>query len=237
MRSFFAPLTAVVALLSGGSAPPPPSDPLVYRGTDTNIMTTAEVTSAAIDIGDAAADRRVFAVVWAFATSAAFFSCEIGGVAADFHGGVSGTSSRLFALYSAIVPTGTTATVKTTLTAAGQRYKVAVYTEHGSTSSTPHDTTTVNSVTASASGLPAGGLDIPAGGFGIFVNWHNHSTAGGETTWTIGSGTITEDVDGQANGVQWCSCAHSFDEQAAQTATATNAQSVLNQTFGVSWPH
>ena len=144
MRSFFAPLTAIPALLSGGSAPPSPSDPLVYRGTDIGAMSSAEVTSAAIAIGDAAADRRVFAVVYAFATSAAFSAVEIGGVAATFHGGVSGTSSRLFAIYSAIVPSGTTATVKTTLSATGQRYKVAVYTEHGSTASSPHDTTTVS---------------------------------------------------------------------------------------------
>lgn len=231
-------MMAALLSVSTVAAAPPPATPVTFRGALTGPMSSAVVTSDAIDIGTPAADRRVFVGVNAFATSAAFVSLKIGGVTADKLDGSPSSASRLIAFYSALVPTGTSATIELTLDATGQRYVFWTWVEDGSTSSTIHDTTGIVSVSASSVTVPVG-FNIPTNGFALAVNWHNNTAAGGESDWTQNVGVINERGDLRSNGTgQWCSAADTFESGSDIRATVTNSQAAaLNQILEISWAH
>lgn len=232
----------MAALLSvtGASAPPPPATPAVFRGSLTGPMSSAVVTSAAVDIGTASATRRVFVGVNAFATAAAFVGVKIGGVTATKIDGTAVSASRLMAFYTAVVPSGSTADIELTLDATGIRYAFWVWTEDGSTTSSPHDSSGVISVTAQSVSVPTSpSFDVPVNGFALYLNWHNSTAAGGESTWTQNTGVVNDRGDLQSNGSgQWCAAADTFQSGTGISATVTNTQTAaLNQLLAISWAH
>lgn len=161
--------------------------------------TTSEFVDYAI--GDAAADRRVFlAVHWVEgSTHRTISSATIGGVSATIHiqeghsGGVTGFG---VAIISAIVPTGTTATVvvnfsgnKTDTTIGGIRVT-------GLSNSSPH-ATAVDENEGTASSL-AVSINVPEDG--LLIGAYSSST--NATLRAVTWGGVTEEYDQSSGGIR-----------------------------------
>jgi len=129
-------------------------------------------TPAAFAIGDAAADRRIFAIIhWAEGgTHRTLSTVTLGGVSVTIHAqaGHSGGSTGLgVAIVSALIPSGTTATRSFTFSAGVTGYSFAAISTLGMNRSTPFDTDTAeNQVTTadltSNTNVDVGGLIIAA---------------------------------------------------------------------------
>lgn len=121
--------------------------------------TTSTHTISAAAIGTAAADRRVFCVVyWLANTPKALVSATIGGVAATIHVQSTGQSTSGFyshaAIISAPLAAGTTADVVVVITSGSSDYNVwvASYAAYGLASSTAGDTASDTSLTFGGTG-------------------------------------------------------------------------------------
>lgn len=101
-------------LCSGGGGLASPS--VTYQGTGTALLSSTTTTFTALAIGTADTNRRVVCVVTSVLDSDSAVTATIGGVSATQHGAawITGTGSWT-ALFSAVVPTGTTANVVMTL--------------------------------------------------------------------------------------------------------------------------
>lgn len=137
---------------------------LNYIGRTTLQGPSDPVNFTSIAIGTAAADRRVFVVIMVDdnAATVSLNSITIGGISATIH--VTGVDTEILtAIASAIVPTGTTATVvvDTNLTSP-QDVTCAVYTGYNLIRTTPFatDFDGANDPSQTAVNIPAGGFVI-----------------------------------------------------------------------------
>lgn len=148
-----------------------------WAGSSTD---SSSYSFSGLSIGSAASNRAVLALIHGGAQTRTITSVTIGGISAtqcasySFGGGIT-------AIYGAIVPTGTTATVVVNFSGTQDRCGVAVYT-----------TTDLKSFIAFDSGGDADGaspfsaaIDIPTGGF-VIAGVGTHNSVSG--TWTWGSG-------------------------------------------------
>lgn len=129
-------------------------------------------TPADFDVGDAAPDRRIFAIIhWnEGGAHRTLNSVTLGGVSATIHaqrGHSGGTTGLGVAIVSAIIPTGSTASRSFTFSGAATGYAFAAIRTVGMNRSTPFDTDTdENQVTTadltSATNVDTDGLIIAA---------------------------------------------------------------------------
>lgn len=163
---------------------------------ETNVQAGADNTTytfAAVDIGTAAADRRVIVAITANSNAgagAAISSATIGGITADIiveHMAVSASSSHIF---MAEVPTGTTADIVVTFAAAQIRAGIGVWSVTGLTNPIPTDT--VSTATSPA----VLDLDVLEGGFIIGVAY---AASDPEMTWAGGTERYEANIEGSTD--------------------------------------
>lgn len=141
---------------------------------------TADLTTysfASVGIGTADSTRRVIAAAHWGASSRTLSSATIGGVSATIHVQSSG-ASRGVAIFSALVPTGTTATIDFTLSGGAVRAGLGVWTSINEADSAPTGTLT-NTTTLSST------IDVPADGFVVAaLTLFESSSTPTTVTWT-----------------------------------------------------
>jgi hypothetical protein len=172
---------------------------LTHDSTD-----TATPSYAGASIGVADATRRVVVVFHWGVTNAArtVTSATIAGVAATIHaqvtnGPTAAQQNTGVAIFSALVPSGTTGTIAITLNGTVLRSSIAVYRQINELNASPHDTVTDNTV---AGTVLSGTIDVPATGM-LYAGSANAATAGSTNTW-VG---VTENYDAahpEAGGLQ-----------------------------------
>lgn len=191
----------------------PPFSGVQYMETLTTTVNESETTWAAVDIGEAHADRVVILAIYGGGTSA-----QTGTV-----GGVSPTSAvqntKFVGIMSFAVPTGATADIVVNA-ASAPRKAVAVYVAY------PTSATMVSSDDDSAAGttdVVAASLTANAGGFLIYAGAQNAFLGTFSTTWG-GADAVSEDVDAQIEAVASYTMGHiNFTE--STTASLTMAES------------
>lgn len=163
-----------------------------YKGNGSAGSTTPK-TYTAFDIGAASSDRLVIVVVPSSGGGAGrnISSITIGGVTATLHTNQStGGGQTSICLASANVPTGTTADIVITWSAAPTTQGLMVWTLSGYSSATPYSS--YGNADASSASTKVATLNTVAGGI-LFVG-AMHS-ANDTVTWS----SITEDDDFQVN--------------------------------------
>lgn len=150
--------------LIGGSVPPAIVTYVTNVSNSSN-LTTYTLTS--VSIGTASADRYVIVGFGASDGTAGKTdsSVTIGGVSATKLVGAYyvGGTTRMCAMYAALVPTGTTATVAITFSGQMSRLGVSVFSSTGLQSVTPRDSATAQGDTSGT--LLSASLTGPDGGF------------------------------------------------------------------------
>lgn len=183
-------------------------------------------------IGTAAGSRRVIVAIAGDTNvgSRTISSVTIGGVSATqaVTAENAGTVLHRLAIYIAIVPTGTTADVVVTYSAAQLRSAVAVYAAYGLKSSTATstgtDTDDSDPMTAS--------LTISAGGIAVAIAMNYYSTSQTNYAWT----NITEDNDNVYSSLVGVSSGHasgafSGTVTANQNGSGTNYSTMVCAAF------
>lgn len=178
-------LTQLNGFMAGGALPPP-SISLTDTVEDPGDNSTYTFTSRAIGAADAT--RRVVVVChWSRTTAVvALSSATIAGVSATIHvdDGGSGLGGRV-AIISALVPTGTTATVVLNFATTQNRAFIAVYRAINESSASPFATASDNTVTGNQFDTT---INIPGNGW--VVAGVNANQAGSGMTWTLTGVTI-----------------------------------------------
>lgn len=148
-------------------------------------------TFSNVAIGQPAEDRRIIVAIHSVQTSeSSISSVTIGGVSATIHlnvNSVSTTNDTDVAIASALVPSGTTADIVVTHSAARNMCFVGAWSLYGETSSSPYDTasdTSISGLTLEVS------IDIPDGGALIAASMSVNLD--GNVTWST---TIDQDYD------------------------------------------
>jgi hypothetical protein len=175
-------LTQQMLLAYGAAVVTPPS--IEYIATTMDAVDRTTYTFAGASIGAADATRRVFAICyWAQASSLTLSSATIAGGAATIHLQATGSPSPFpgQAIISALVPTGTTATIAFTLSGGAISGQVAVFRALNEANTSPHDT--MSDTTLSANTL-SGTIDIPSGGWLLSGAYHTRSGGPGVIGWT-----------------------------------------------------
>jgi len=161
----------------------------------TSDLTTYTFTDRAI--GTAAATRVVIVGVGFFASGASVASMTIGGISAAMQ------QAQVFTnggdeIWTAVVPTGTTATIVITFSSGANRCAIGVWSAYGTSGATKYDganaTGTVSSTTA---------VDIPAGGVAVGFGYSNSNTT---STWS----GLTEDFDTTAESRNYTGASDAF---------------------------
>lgn len=167
---------------------------IAFVGVSHDNTASATPSYAGVAIGAADATRRVRAIVhWTVSNAArTLVSATIGGVAATIEAQTTTgpTSAQLdtgIAIFSALVPTGTTATVAMTFSNTVTRTSLGIYRQINEVNNTPHATMTDNTL---SSNVNSGTIDIPLGGT-LLAGSIAATTAGQSNTWT----GVTETVD------------------------------------------
>jgi hypothetical protein len=151
----------------------------VSTATNTSSGTSFDFTSQAI--GTAAAGRVV--IVGIVNDSQTVSSVSIGGVSASLVKRQRDGTSANAELWSAVVATGTTATISIAFAGTTERPGIGVWAIYGASSSP--------SATAGASGnAPSTTISVPAGGFAVGCIMHN---TGGSSTFSWSG--LTENYD------------------------------------------
>ena len=192
---------------------------LTYQTRGSSVSDLALYTLAALAIGAASADRIVVVGI-TLATSTSGFprsitGVTIGGIAATQIAHVLGTQWMTAAIFAAVVPSGTTATVEITLNGNAGRIACDVWTMTEA-SITPADTAT----DSNASSDPSVSIDIPAGGACI-------ACAGSAAVTTTSWSGLTEDADAALEAFTTHTAA-SDTFVAAQTGKSVSANFAFN---------
>lgn len=154
---------------------------LAYQTTTRSGTNLTNYSFPSIAIGTASAGRRVFVTVHYGAGSGGFTlsSATIGGVAATIHvdHGVGTSNFRAAAIISAIVPTGTTATVAINFSGSVGRCGIGVWACTGLRGSAPTATTTSSVQPTTLS------LTRPRNGI-VLAAWSAIVSSTGNISWT-----------------------------------------------------
>lgn len=205
----------------------------VTNVTDSTDQTT--YTFASTSIGTASSDRVVVVVIGSRANAArSISSVTVGGNSATAIATAnnSGGGAEIAAIYAVAVPSGTTASIVVTFSAAMLRIAVGVYTLTGTGGAvTAYGTATQ---TPSGSSPTDSTIDCPANGGILAVNFSN-SSATSSTTWT----GLTErfDVNPETSSSGVSSASDNFaSAQTNLTVTATVASVTVQQAMAIaSW--
>jgi hypothetical protein len=223
----------VLPIVSGSTVTPISNTFLQVSSGITGTSTTKSFTSQ--NIGAADATRRIIcAVNWRKdAAASVLTSVTIGGVAATIHTAVTTTPTRQgTAIASALVPTGTTATVDVVIAGTGSRTMfVALWRQINESSSSPTDanTVTANSLTVATT------INIPTNGC-LYTT--AMLSASGATTFTWTGATERYDslvigTDGSGSGAS--ETGMTLETARAVQAVAAAGTTPLNALSTVSW--
>lgn len=185
---------AALSLLGAGSGIDAAVATFRSNANDGSNLTTYTLADQAI--GPAFSDRYVIVAITAGGTTA-IASVTIGGIAASAIGVAGDGTHLLSALWIALVPTGTTATVVVNVGSGWSRIGIACYSVTGLQSITPYDT---GSDLSMSSGVMDDVIDVPDGGFVIGIAYNGQACT---FTWT----GLTEDADFAAETSRSCSMA------------------------------
>lgn len=157
-------------------------------------------------IGAADSTRIVGVALYAGGTSGTITSVVIGGVSATPKI-TNAATTRLLEYWEAPVPTGTTATIVVTVSTAGTRCAIDVFTVTGQPvpGATAVSGSGAPTGSAAAQSLPVGPITVPAGGLIIGAAMHNTSTIGGDISWAQSSGTGTRYANEVVGAGPWWS--------------------------------
>lgn len=203
-----------------------------------NVLSTSDLTTysfAGRSIGTAAAGRLVVVAVHTGDTADnTLASGTIGGVAATVIGTSRANDGVVWActgLMYAVVPTGTTATIEVTWSAATFRCYIGVFAVYDLTSTTPHD----SNVTATGDPCDISGIDVPAGGVAIAAASVYDATNSSPTfAWT----NLTERYDATGEGVNEGysgACDNFAAAQSSMTITANPNPATRCSGVAASW--
>lgn len=159
------------------STPTPPI--VIYRGHAESTSDLTTYTFAAQPIGDAAADRRVHVGVGGSQSIRTISSVTIGGVTATQNIQHSGDQASTAAIYTANVPTGTTADVVVVWSGGQQRCGIGIWSSTGLTSDAAIDADTgINGTGDFHTDLD---IDVSTrdGGYIIVYGVHHNTTPSG----------------------------------------------------------
>ncbi len=162
-----------------------------YIGGAEDVTNASSYSLVGTSIGTAAADRVVFvAAHWGGVFDTALSSATIGGIAATINIAVSGDggTNRMVAIFSAAVPTGTTATIALTMSGSTNRMHIEVYAVTGFSSVGDAQSSTPGAAGTADQTLT---LTVTDGGGAIAARTINDSTTG-TNAWS----GVTEDSDG-----------------------------------------
>jgi|SRR3989304_700982 len=154
------------------------SPSLSFIGVTPDVSNLTVYTFTNHAIGDADPTRRVVVAVslgFNAAGGQTLASATIGGIAATIH--VQLGSQDCVAIISALVPTGTTATIVITASAVAARAAVAVYRAINETVATFHQTQTDGTLTGAVLSVA---INIPASGWVVAISQFNGNVT---TTW------------------------------------------------------
>lgn len=183
---------------------------LTYLQHATDDAEQSSYTFSAQNLGGAEPGRRIVVAVGARAGLTDITDCTIGGVSATRHAiSAANVQAQYLALFSAVVPTGTTGDVVVTVSGQASRCGIALYAVTGG-SSTLTDTDNRGTV----GGLS---LDAAAGGVCVAATYGYDVTA---YTWSW-SGDVTEDDEFFTDLETLRLSMASAGSESAQTLTAT----------------
>jgi hypothetical protein len=213
----------LAGLSAGAASMPQTPATLSFIGGTEDPGNNTTYTFASVAIGAADATRRVVVVAhWSRATAVvALTSATIGGIAATIHvqDGGAGVGGRV-AIISALVPTGTTATIALNFSTAQDRAFIAVYRAINETSAGPTATASDNAVSGNQFDVS---LNIPSNGWVVAGVNANQSGSGMVWSW-LG---ITEQYDAPYSDAAAVSRSGGFDtglaSQAGRFAIATGS--------------
>lgn len=212
---------------AGGAAPPVPVATFIgftelISGASTYTFTAAAL--GAVVSGVEFSRRIIVAATWSDNTTATTQTGTptINGVNAVVH--ATGTSSSgNFAIFSALVPTGTTGNIVFAIAGgSASRATIAVYRHVNETSSSPFATLVDNTVSGASTtaSVWSGTLDVPINGTVIAVGQPTAATTPGVCTWT----GVTSQYDGVYSGAAGIRRSGGFQTSlAAQTARTITA--------------
>lgn len=167
----FADATGIVAASAGPAT-------LTYQSYAIDLTGLTTYSFASVGIGSADSTRRVIvAVHWGNSAARTLSSATIGGVSATIHVQSSSTA-RGVAIISALVPTGTTATIEFTFSGAAVRAGIGVWTSIDEQNSSP--TATFTDATDPFSGT----INVPADGFVVAAFSVFENSGAGTVSWT-----------------------------------------------------
>jgi hypothetical protein len=198
-----------------------PNEVLAYQTTSSQAAGSSPFTFSSIAIGTAAANRYVIVGIGATATPTAVLSVTVGGIAAtQVVSQVAGNS--IAAIWIALVPTGTTATIVITFTGSTQKCSIGVW------SATGISPTALS--TASSTANPASlALTTINGGFAIA---HMEVDSTGTYTWTNATQRYAANIDSFSS----YSGADALTSTSSLTITATpTGGSTARPSVAASW--
>lgn len=200
-----------------------------YRARYTSTSSLSSHTFTSCDIGAWHPKRLV--VVALYTRNSSISSVTIGGVSASQSAAFTSVTNCRVYIYSARVPSGTTADITVTYSSSGNGFDIGVYAGYPE-SETPVDTAGNGS---GGSNFTLSNLAKTEGGFAVFIVAANADTAVCSLSGT-GPETIAENYD--SNEIGWSIAGYSFvvsatsatDDYTVSTTTSNNEGAV-----GATW--
>lgn len=199
-----------------------------------------EATYSGVDIGEEAADRVVVIVtgmVRASANPYTFTSVLVNGIAATIHQQVANNlngplgQGPTLAIASCVVPSGTSATVKVTVSGLALNTRwIAAYSLYNLASPTPTDSQSIGVVASD----PSVAIDVPANGV-LIAAYYGSDGSPATVTWT---GVTTKDFDrattsiSRASGASQSAMSSQSNRPVSATSTTGGAENLVAVTWG-----
>lgn len=198
---------------------------------DTNNLTTYTFTNAAIGVADATR-RVVLAVHWGQATNnRTLSSATIGGIAATIHNQQNPGNLASVAIISALVPTGTTATIVINFSGSADRCAVGVFRAINESSASPSDTQVDTSFTSNALSVT---LTVPDGAW-VLAASTNATGAGITHTWTNVTSQYDAPFGDAAGGTKTAGFVSGLAAQSRTITDQLSGSSSLGGLIGMAW--
>lgn len=193
---------------------------LTYQGSISSAGTSTSLTYTAAPIGAAATDRLVVVVVGQKPVSPPTLnSVTVGGVSATKQIGIGDGNLTVVSIWTAIVPTGTTANVVAQFSGSRDGSSITVYTIHGGASPTAKRTAAKENLVGVSTSVSVN-MDISQKDAVILGAASNYASAANSTITGATENVEYRDLNG-ANGVNIAASILLQTPQTARTFTAT----------------
>jgi hypothetical protein len=202
---------------------------LTFIGTTSNTANAVSFTFTAHDIGTESADRLVVVATHVDSAATTNDALTIGGVAATSHVNSDDHTSTAasVAIWSLVVPTGTTATIIVGCSGISNRCAIGVWTVKNYTSSTPQSTDRIGSASSAQLDLT---LDLSAGCVGVAAETNTTGTRA--NAFSVGAEEYDDDIE--AGGMRAAGATLTETGSAAQTVSISHTADE-GGAAGVTW--